>query len=342
VQNDFISLVRKLGPDLADEMSRRALILDRISSMQPVGRRQLALKLNLPEREIRNIAALLKDLGYIDLNGSGMVLTDRAGEVLESARDFCKAMSGLTDMESEISCLLNVERVLIVSGNYDEDPRVLQDVGRACAAKLKNMIQNGNTLAVTGGTTIAAVAKNLNAMPTPMNVMVVPARGGMGRAVELQANTLAAEIAGKFGGHHRLIHLPDHLDETARQEMLKLPEIKEAVDLLERADVILHGIGVATQSMKERKLSRTVQNSLMEKKAVGESLGAFFDLNGRCLLESSSIGINLAKLSPTCKMIGVAAGSSKAEAIISVMRHYHHALLILDESAATGIIRKFH
>ena len=59
----FVTLMRKLAPDLIDEITRRALILERIAAMQPVGRRQLAAKLNLPEREIRNTAAILKDLG---------------------------------------------------------------------------------------------------------------------------------------------------------------------------------------------------------------------------------------------------------------------------------------
>ena len=62
----FITLMRKLAPDLIDEITRRALILERIAALQPVGRRQLAARLNLPEREIRNTAAILKDLGYIE------------------------------------------------------------------------------------------------------------------------------------------------------------------------------------------------------------------------------------------------------------------------------------
>ena len=95
-------------------------------------------------------------------------------------------------MESEISRLLDVDRVMIVSGYSDDDNRVLQDLGRACATKLKLMLQNGNTLAVTGGTTMAAVVKNIQPLSVPMNIMVVPARGGLGRSVETQANTLAA------------------------------------------------------------------------------------------------------------------------------------------------------
>ena len=171
----FITLMRKLAPDLTDEITRRALILERIAALQPVGRRQLAARLNLPEREIRNTAAILKDLGYIDLDASGMSLSGKAEEVLETSRAFSKAMSGLTEMETKLCELLPADRVLIAPGNADEDEQVLSDVGRICAQKLRNILQNGNTLAVTGGRTIAAAARSLQS-PTPLNVMVVPAR----------------------------------------------------------------------------------------------------------------------------------------------------------------------
>ena len=84
---------------------------------------------------------------------------------------------------------------------------------------LRSFLQTGATLAVTGGTTMREVA---HAMPhgTPMNVMVVPARGGIGRALETQANTVASEIARQLGGHHRLMHLPDHLDEQGAKDLL--------------------------------------------------------------------------------------------------------------------------
>ena len=189
--------MRKLAPDLTDEMTRRALILERISVLQPVGRRQLAARLNLPEREIRNTAVLLKELGYLELDASGMTLSRKAEEVLDSARDFSKAMNGLTETENRLAELLPVDRVLIAPGDADEDAQVLSDVGRICAVKLRSILQNGNTLAVTGGSTVAAVARSIQSQ-TPLNVMVVPARGGIGRSVELQANTLAEEIAGRL------------------------------------------------------------------------------------------------------------------------------------------------
>ena len=338
MDSGFITLMRKLAPDLIEEITRRALILERIAALQPVGRRQLASRLNLPEREIRNTALILKEQGYIELYASGMSLSAKAAEVLDSARAFSKAMSGLTETERRLSELLAVDRVIIAPGNADEDEQVLSDVGRICAAKLRSMLQNGNTLAVTGGRTIAAVARSLQS-PAPLNVMVVPARGGLGRSVELQANTLAEEIAGRLGGHYRLIHLPDTMDAAAMQEMLKLPEVSEAMELLERADVLLHGIGTAGEMMKQRRLPHAVQSRLIQQGARGESFGAYYDLEGRCLMESASVGVDLARLKPTCRMIAAAAGSSKAEAIISILRHTRHSLLVTDQGAAERILR---
>ncbi len=336
-QPDYLSLMRRIAPDLTDEMIRRALILGKIASLQPVGRRQLAQQLHLQEREIRNTAALLQDLGYIEMNTAGMRLTPRAQEVLEAARSFSKAMSGLNDLEMQLESLLPVDRILIVAGNADTDPQVLTEAGRICAQRLRALLQNGNTLAVTGGRSIAAVVRGLQSM-TPLNVMVVPARGGLGHSVELQANTLAEEIAGRLGGHYRLIHLPDRLDAQAMQEMLKMPEISEVMEFLARADIILHGIGKASEALRDRHLSRATMNMLKEKGAKGECLGAFFDLNGNCLLESSGIGVDLASLKPTCKMIAVAVGAGKAEAILSVLRHDRHALLVTDEGAAREML----
>ena len=338
VKVDLWTLARKLAPDLMEEIARRAMILEKIADLQPVGRRQLAQRLNLPEREIRTVTALLRDLGYLELDGAGMCLSQKAEEVLESARELSRTVNALTETERRLTALLPVDQVLIAPGNRDEDDQVLFAVGRLCAARLPLILHSGNTLAVTGGHTIAAVARSLQSA-APLNVMVVPARGGMGMSVELQANTLAEEIAGRLGGHYRLLHLPDHLDAAAMQELLRLPDISEAMDLLQRADVILHGIGVAQETMRAGNLPRSLQTRLTRAEVCGESIGAYYSLTGKCLLEASGVGVDLAKLKPTCRMIAVAAGASRAEAIIAVLRHTPHHLLVTDQGAADRMIQ---
>ena len=79
-------------------------------------------------------------------------------------------MSGMADVEKRLCDLLPVDRVLVVPGNADEDGQVLFDVGRVCAGNLRSVLQMGNTLAVTGGRTIAAVARYLQSR-TEANVL---------------------------------------------------------------------------------------------------------------------------------------------------------------------------
>ena len=339
MQDDYFALMQKLAPDLAQEIERRALVLERIGALQPVGRRQLAARLNMPEREVRTVATLLKEHGLVSLDAAGMSLTPMAAEVLPMARLFSRDLRGLTKLETQLSQMLNVDKVCVVPGEADHDEHVISEVGRSAASRLRSFLQSGSTLAVTGGFTIREVAFSIP-HSAPMNVMVVPARGGIGRALETQANTIASEIAKRLGGHHRLMHLPDDLDEQALNEMRRLPEIDETLMLLERADVVLHGIGRADEMALQRQLPNAVQQEVLRKGAVAEAYGCYFDRNGKLVYSASTVAHNLGALKPKCALIAVAAGAKKADAIIAVMRNRRHAMLVTDEGAAKAILQR--
>ena len=72
---DEMKVLSRIAPDLMADIGRRAQVLSSIESMQPVGRRALAARLNLPEREVRAAAAMLKELGLISMDAAGMQLT---------------------------------------------------------------------------------------------------------------------------------------------------------------------------------------------------------------------------------------------------------------------------
>jgi len=337
MQDDYFSLMQKLAPDLAQQIERRALVLERIDALQPVGRRMLATRLNLPEREVRTVAALLKERGLVELDAAGMTLTPEAGEILPAARRFSRDLRGLTKLETALSKLLDVPKVYVTAGDFDQDPHVLHEVGRIAAGRLRSFLQSGSTLAVTGGQTIHEVAQALT-VGSSMNVMVVPARGGIGRALETQANTIASEIAKRLGGHHRLMHLPDQLDAQAMAEMRKLSEVTETLELLQRADVVLYGIGRADDMAKKRQLPQEVLSDVLRKGAVAEAYGCYFDAEGNVVFSASTVAHDLGKLKPNCAMLAVAAGKCKAEAIRAVMKSRPQAMLVTDEGAARAML----
>ena len=142
-----------------------------------MGRRQLAARLNLPEREVRTVAMLLKEHGLVSLDAAGMSLTAEASEILPMARLFSRDLRGLTKLEMQLSETLGVEKVCVVPGNADTDEHVLAEVGRNTAIRLRSFLQSGYTLAVTGGSTMREVAASIPHSAS-MNVMVFRPEAG--------------------------------------------------------------------------------------------------------------------------------------------------------------------
>lgn len=336
MDNDTVRLITKLAPDLMDEIVSRAMVLERISVLQPVGRRALAQRMRMPERETRVITDALRENGWIDATAAGMILTNKAYELLDSVRAFVKSKLGIESMEIQLQRLLAVEKVKIVPGDADESKEVLSEIGRVAGAWLRKVSKNGSVIAVTGGTTVQKVAQNIP-RGADISVTVIPARGGLGQSVETQANTLAEEIAAKLGGKHRALYLPDNLSPNALRELLKLPEVREPLEAVKHADVLLYGIARADDMANNRLTNMLERDEMVERGATAEAMGFCFDEHGRYLATASGIGLPIESLENIPMVIAVAAGSRKAEAILAVTRHHRHDLLVIDEGAAVRI-----
>ena len=265
-----------------------------------------------------------------------MQLTPKAAAVLPGARDLSRALFGLSKLEQALSEKLGIPHVVVVSGDADTDAQVLKEVGRAAAHRIRQLLQNGMTLAVAGGLTMAETALGMHTAG-PMDVMVVPARGGMGSSLENQANTIAAEMARRLTAHYKVMHVPDNLDAAALNEMLKLPEVRETIDLMEHADIVAHGISRADVMAKNRHLTEEAMQLIRQEGAVGEAFGEFFDENGRTVYQISTVGSGFAR-HENSRMVAAAAGSQKARAIIASARHEPHDSLITDEGAAREML----
>jgi central glycolytic genes regulator len=336
MNKDLLSLLQQLAPDLMEKLMLRAQVLERISALQPVGRRALAQRLHMPEREIRSVCDALKEDGLISVAASGMAVTDKALAILPGARDMVVRKSALGQLEQHLARALNVRRLCIVPGDADLSPESLTEVGRAAAERLVRLLSDGMILTVSGGTTVAAVARAMHS-PSPMNIRVLPARGGMGMAVETQAGTLAAEFAHALGGTYSLVHLPDSVPPETLRELMKLPEIGEPLRALQQTDVLLYGVGRADVMARNRLRPESEIASILRMGAVGEAVGCYFDASGRPLFQASGVGLTCEQVSRVRCIVAVAAGASKARAILSVLKHHHHELLVIDEGAARAI-----
>ncbi|MCK9906064.1 hypothetical protein MXD63_39500, partial [Frankia sp. Cpl3] len=146
-----------------------------------------------------------------------MSCTEEGERVLDKLEEMVGDLFGLTDLAHQLEHLLKIPEVIVVQGDSDQSEWVKQELGRVGARLLKQSVREGDVIAVTGGSTIASVAKHLTASPAFRSVQFVPARGGLGENSELQANTLVSAMAAKTGGSYRLLHVPDRLGPDALQ-----------------------------------------------------------------------------------------------------------------------------
>lgn len=322
-----------IAPDLMEELELRTLVLERVAALEPIGRRALAQRLHLAEREVRSAADALRNAGCIAQSAAGMELTEQGRALVETARAVSRGRRSLAQMELALSHQLNVERVCVVRGDADLDESVLSAAAQAAAQEIRFLLQDAHVLAVSGGRTLAATAEAI-ALAAPMDVTVVPAQGGMSGSVMQQAGTLAERFAQRLGGQSRLLHLPEGISAPVLEEMARLPQVKETMELLRHADVLLYGISRAQTAARRRGMGAAERETLQKSGAAGEALGLYFDAQGGVCGGRGAMGLRAQDMGARMKTAAVAAGRSKAEAIIGVCLHHPHRLLVTDEGAA--------
>ena len=334
MDTSILNTLSDLAPDLMKELELRALVLERVGALAPIGRRALASRLHVPERAIRSAADALREAGCLSQSASGMELTPRGQTLMEAARAVSGGRRALSSLELTLSRKLNIERVCVVPGNADRDETVLREAAHAAAQQIRFLLRDAHVLAVSGGRTVALTADCV-VPAAPADVTVVPAQGGMSGGVMTQANTLAERFAQKLGAHYRPLYLPDALSAMATDELAKLPQVREALELLQKADVLLYGVGRAEVLANQRGLSLPERELLAREGAVGEALGFYFDAKGRVVGNWRSLALRAQELGHQNRAAIVAAGESKAEAILAVCAHHPHRLLVTDEGAAS-------
>lgn len=336
----FIDIQRKLLPDLLQVIHKRYSILRYIGFMQPVGRRSLAASLGFTERTLRSEVEFLKDQNLITANNIGMSLTLEGKNLLEDLEGFMREIKGIDVMEMELKHRLGIRRVVIVPGNSDESLLVKNELGKACASSMKLHLGGENIIAVTGGSTMAAVAEQLTPELGEKDLLFVPARGGIGEDVQNQANTICSIMARRTNSKHRVLYVPDQVSSDIYESLIKEPAIHEVLGLIQSASMVLHGIGDAITMAERRKTSAADLEKIKNENAVGEAFGYYFNEEGEIVHKVATIGMQLDDLERIPNVIAVAGGESKAKAIRAYMKQAPSStVLITDEGAATQLLK---
>ncbi|MDO1605090.1 sugar-binding domain-containing protein [Lactobacillus sp. YT155] len=339
---ESLEWIEAIAPDFFKTLSRRYKILQQILWMEPVGRRMLASELDMSERTLRTETDVLKSSGVITSSKSGMMLTKKGQELLNTLEFLVTNVLEVSEDESKLTKLLRIQRVIIVPGDYDQQARVIDALGRALNESLDSTLPNGGvTISVTGGITMNKVADELTpVISKKRDLTFVPARGGVGDSVEIQANTICAKMAKNTNGKHKTLYVPEDVSERSFETLLSEPSVSSVIRMIEKSDVVLHSVGKASIMAKRRNLPAEVQQLLLRKNAVAEAFGDFFDSDGNVVYKIPRIGLHIRDLLKIKYVFAIAGGATKAKAIQAYMKNAPaQTILITDEGASNAILR---
>lgn len=253
---NLLDIQKQLLPDLMETLKRRYTILHQIMLSDIIGRRTLAASLDMTERVLRAETDLLKSQGLIEIESVGMRISAAGRRLLDLLEPVVKSLFGLDELEEKIRATYGLDKVIVVPGDCESSPFTKRELGRAGAKALLSILRADDTVAVTGGSTLADMADQLTP-PLSLsykNAWFVPARGGLGESMEIQANTIASTMAKRVGANYRLLHVPDLLSGDAYQSLALDSNIGEIVQTIRSSRIIVHGIGDAIEMTRRRKL----------------------------------------------------------------------------------------
>lgn len=335
----ILEVQKQLLPDLMDVMKKRYTILRQIMISDVIGRRTLAHSLDMTERVLRSETDLLKTQGLIEIESTGMKISESGLQLLEMLEPMAKELFGLSEIEEKIRSTYGLQKVIVVPGDSENSEHAKHALGRAGAKALLDVMNDGDVVAVTGGSTTAAVAQHLSPTSSMHDVWFVPARGGLGESVEIQANTIASTMAKKLGANYRLLHVPDLLSKHAYASLVQESNIQEILGMIRKARIVIHGIGGAMEMARRRKLAPQTIDEIRDEGAVAESFGYYFNSEGKVVHTMLTLGMRLEDITQTDVVIAIAGGKQKADSISAVLRFGQEDILVIDEAAAIEIIK---
>lgn len=335
---DLLKIQQKLIPQVIEIMERRYSILRQISLSEPIGRRTLSNTLGVSERVVRSETEFLKEQGLIDVAVSGMTMTQEGLNLLDELKDMITDIMGLSTLQQTVKDKLGIKKVLLVPGSYDNNQSLIKDVARCGAEYFLSVLKDGDVVSITGGSTMLEFSNTIKTDKKYENTIVVPARGSMGKDVEIQSNSIVATTSKKLGSNYKLLHIPDELGTEAMKTLTQEPQIKNTLDIIEKTNVLVFGIGIASEMAVKRRLSQEKVDEIISKGAIGEAFGHYFNEKGEIVHKLNTVGIHLETLKNVKESIAIFAGGKKAEALIAMTKINKNMVLVTDEESASKIL----
>jgi len=251
------------------------------------------------------------------------------------------------DLEAGLRSKFNLSEAIVIDCSEDRDGAIMARIGEAAAHFLEITLQQDEVIGVSSWSqTILRMVDNIHPLRGAKARHVVQILGGMGESsVQIHATELISRLARLTGAQPRLLLVQGITSSReAKLVMLADPVVRETLNLFGRLTLAIVGIGAVEPSellaRSGNVFSKQELAMLNEAGAVGEISFRFFDRNGKPVetpLNDRVIGITLDELRQADRVIALAGGESKTEAIAGALRTGIIDVLVTDRFTAARL-----
>ena len=251
------------------------------------------------------------------------------------------------DLETALRDRYDLTEAIVVDCTEDRDGAIMARIGEAAAHFLEVTLQQDEIIGFSSWSqTILRMVDNIHPMKGTRAKYVVQILGGMGdSSVQTHATELTARLSRLTGGEPRLLLVQGVTSSRdAKLVMLEDPVVRGTMDLFDRLTLAIVGIGAVEPSeylaRSGNVFSREEMASLYDAGAVGEISFRFYDREGRQVitpLDDRVIGITLQALRKADRVMALAGGASKTEAIAGALQLGVIDILVTDRFTAARL-----
>lgn len=307
------------------EKQRLSIEASRLYYLSDYSQQDIATRLGVSRPTVSRLLQYAKEQGYVRIS------------ILDPLED-------LDALGDQVKKRYKLEQVLVCYSPLNEYREIQKHISKKTAEYLYETVQDADIIGVTWGTTMHAVALQLQ-QKSVKGVEVVQLKGGVSHS---HVNTHAAEIVNLFADAYHTIarHLPlpvifDNVE--VKQMVEKDRHIQRIIQLGKQANIAVFTVGTVKEDALLFRLGylNEEEQKLLQHRGAGDICSRFFDADGKVCsdaINSRTIGIELEDLRDKDKSILVAGGERKTDAIKAALIGRYANVLVTDQFTAQALI----
>jgi DNA-binding transcriptional regulator LsrR (DeoR family) len=253
-----------------------------------------------------------------------------------------------SDLEYELEQKYGLKEAIVV----DVDPPYTQSLvsrqlGIAAADYFYRTMRDGDVIGLTWGTTLHYMAAAMHPVES-RDMHIAQILGGLGPPEsEVHANSICSRMAQMLSCKFTIIPSPGIVRSMeSKGAFLADGYVKNALEMIKKVNVAYIGIGAPTPTsvvMKDGSIiSQEELDDLLRKGAVGDIGLRYFDIMGNPIqsdIDERVIGVTLAQIKKIKRVVGIAGGPEKYEALLGGLRGGYLNVLITEQVLAKKLVR---